>query len=392
MNQHTRDTDFRDPDVGFTPADSPPEVSRKARFGDARRRLRCILMIAGPALVMLVGGWFYVTGGRYVSTENAYVKADKVAVSAEVTGPVAQVTVAENQHVAKGAPLFTIDDRPYRVALARADAALKAAREDVAGLKASYQEKQAELKVARSNADFAERDFTRQNTLFREKFASQAKLDDARRNRDVARQRVAVVEQEIAQIVASLGGNPDLPVESQARYLEAKAVRDQAALDLERTVVRAPFAGIASNVPKPGQFAAPGTAMMSVVADSGLWIEANFKEDALTYVQPGQPVTIEVDTYPGRKWHGTVASIAQATGAEFSVLPPQNATGNWVKVVQRIPVRVAIPAVAGAPQLRAGMSASVEIDTGHRRGLIRTVTAWFTGGNRAEAAVPAPAS
>ena len=369
MNQHTHDTDFRDPDVGFSAADTSPEVNRKARSGDARRRLRRILMIAGPVLVVLVGGWFYLTGGRYVSTENAYVKADKVAVSAEVTGPVAQVTVTENQHVAKGAPLFTIDDRPYRVALARADAALKAAREDVAGLKASYQEKQAELKVARSNADFAERDFKRQNTLFREKFASQAKLDDARRNRDVARQQVAVVEQEIAQIVASLGGNPDLPVESQARYLEAKAARDQAALDLERTVVRAPVCRHRQQRARsPASIAAPRHGHDERGRRPGLWIEANFKEDRLTHVRPGQPVTVEVDTYPGAtgtaRWTASARPRARSSRCCRPRTPP--ATGSRSCSASRCASRS--PDGRTAPPLRAGMSTEVEIDTGHRRG------------------------
>ncbi len=200
----------------------------------------------------------------------------------------------------------------------------------------------------------------------------------------MARQRIRIVEQEVAQLRAQLAGDPDLPVERHPRYQAAKAALDRAALDLERTAVRAPFAGIASNTPQVGQQVIGNGPMsspvMSLVADAGVWIEANFKETDLAHVRPGQPVTIQLDAYAGREWRGAVESLSQATGAEFSVIPPQNATGNWVKVVQRIPVRIAVKTNGGDPALRAGMSAAVEIDTGHRRPLpnfVQTVLSWF---------------
>jgi membrane fusion protein, multidrug efflux system len=357
--------------------------------GDAARRLRSrkrwlrpLLLVLGPLVVLVGAGYVYATGGRYVSTDNAYVHADKVAVSAEVAGRIAETAVHENQPVAEGAVLFRLDDRPYRVALDRAEAQLRAARDAVEALKATWRQKAAEIQMAQMNESFAQRDLSRQTQLARNSYATQAKLDEARHAVDVARQQIAMTRHEQNQIAAQLGGGPDTPLDAVPSYEAAKAARDQAALDLAHTVVRAPFAGIASKTPEPGAYVAPGVPVMSVVGDTGLWIDANFKETDLTHVRTGQPVSITIDTYPDRIWHGTVKSIAPASGAEFSVLPPQNATGNWVKVVQRIPVRVTVAHEPDAPQLRAGMSAVVDIDTNHQRALprfVRTALGWIEG-------------
>jgi len=349
-----------------------------------RRWLRRFLLLLGPLVVAAVGGYFYVTGGRYVSTENAYVQADKVMIAAEVSGLIAEVVVRENQRVAAGDVLFRIDDRPYRIALAEAEARLASVRGEIMSLKASYRQKQEELALARINLAFDNTEFERQSRLVATNAVSRARFDSVRHDLDVARQRIRVTEQEMAQIRAQLAGDPDIAVERHPRYLAAQAVVDRVALDLERTVVRAPFAGIASNTPQPGLQvignAAFSSPVMSLVADTGVWIEANFKETDLTHVRPGQTVAIHVDTYPDHEWHGTAESLSQATGAEFSVIPPQNATGNWVKVVQRIPMRIAVKTNGDDPALRAGMSTTVEIDTGHRRpllGFVRTALSWF---------------
>ncbi len=359
------------------PARAPAKPAR------ARRRwLRPLLLLLGPLVVLVGAGYVYATGGRYVSTDNAYVHADKVAISAEVAGSIAETDVHENQPVAKGDVLFRIDDRPYRVALERAEAQLRAAKDAVEALKATWRQKAAEIQMDQANANFAQRDLGRQTQLAKNSYASQAKLDEARHAVDVARQQIAMTRHEQSQIAAQLGGGLDTPLDAVPSYAAAKAARDQAQLDLAHTLVRAPFSGIASKTPEPGAYVTAGVPVMSVVADTGLWIDANFKETDLTHVRPGQTVAITIDTYPDHGWQGTVKSIAPASGAEFSVLPAQNATGNWVKVVQRIPVRVVIRPQKDAPQLRAGMSANVEIDTRHKRALpdfVRTAIGWVEG-------------
>ncbi|MCC6611071.1 MAG: HlyD family secretion protein [Burkholderiales bacterium] len=381
---------MRDPAPEGIPEATPPAEPAPPGRGGARppagrsprRFVRRVLLLLGPLVVAAVAAYVYYTGGRYVSTDNAFIKADKVAVSAEVAGQVKEVLVVENAPVVEGQMLFRIDDAPYRVAVARARADLLKVRTDIASLKASYRQKAAQLDIAQTNLAFAEREYVRQTELAQKHFISQAKLDEAKQARELAGQQRAAAEQDLAQVAASLGGRPDIPLEQHPTYLAANAALAQAELDLARTVVRAPFAGIASQVPKPGQYLDPGTAAMAVVADGRVWVEANFVETDLTHVAPGEPATIRIDTYPGRVWHGKVESISPATGAEFAILPPQNATGNWVKVVQRIPVRIALAEDPGAPQLRAGMSVEAEIDTGRHRGL-----PWV-----AQAATPARAS
>jgi membrane fusion protein (multidrug efflux system) len=302
-----------------------------------------------------------------VETDNAYVKADVGVVSAEVAGPINSVHVRENQRVKAGDVLFTIDERPFNVALDRANAQLSAIDDFVESTKASYRQALEQLALARTNAAYEQHELDRLIALAERKLASDIDVDEARHKRDVANQEIQLAERTLDQIRARLGGDLDRPVTEQAAYLAAKSVRDAAALDLEHTVVRAPLDGIASKVPTVGQYVQPGAPTMTVVADHDMWIEANYKETDLTHVAVGQPVDIHLDTYPDHRWRGRVESISQATGAEFSVIPAQNATGNWVKVTQRITVRIAIEMRADDPALRAGMSAIVDIDTGHER-------------------------
>lgn len=335
------------------------------------KRLRRPALILGPVAALLVGGYFYVTGDRFVGTENAYVKAEKVVLSPRVSGMIADVWAGENQHVDAGDPLLQLDDSGFRIALAKAEAELSRASSDIEAIKAQAQGKLIELDLARADADYAARERDRQAELARRKVTSQAQLDAATHAYDAAKLRIDVIEQEYHEIVASLAGNPEIAIAEHPRYLAAKAVRDQAALDLAHSTLRAPFGGLVSNLPEPGRFLAAGQAALSLVADSRAWIEANFKETELTHVRPGQKVTVTVDTYPGHDWSGVVESIGPATSAEFSVLPAQNSTGNWVKVVQRIPVRISIREQPGAPMLRAGMSTEVEVDTGYHNPLAK---------------------
>ncbi|MEN6542068.1 HlyD family secretion protein [Parvibaculum sp.] len=328
-----------------------------------RTQLRPILLIGIPALLIATIAYLYFTGDRYVSTDNAYAKADMVSVSPDVGGRIVEVFVKENQFVKAGDPLFQIDPAPYRIALAQADAQLATATANVKALRAKYQMTMAQLDLSASSIAYYKREFERQSTLAKRSFASQSSLDTARHNLDTASQLDGVLRQSLEQISAQLDGAPDAPVESHASYLAAKAQRDNAALNLERATVRAPFDGVTGKQPQVGDQIAPGMAVVSLVSHDNVWIEGNFKETDLTNVHPGQIAEIDIDTYPGRKWSGHVASISQATGSEFSVLPAQNATGNWVKVVQRVPVRIAIDRKPGDPEIRAGMSANVEIDT-----------------------------
>jgi membrane fusion protein (multidrug efflux system) len=330
-----------------------------------RRRLRRRLLLLGPAIIILLSGYFYLTGGRYVETENAYLKASKVAISAEVEGPITQVAVAENTHVKKGDVLFTLDPRPFQIALDRAEAELKNVRAEVEGLIATYKEKEDELALAIEDRNYARREYDRQVGLTKHNVSSQTRLEQAKHGLISAKQHVVTTRQALARLRAKLGGDPALPVEQQPLLQQARASRDQAALDLEHATVRAPIDGVASKTPERGQYINTGQPVMSLVSDSDIWIEANFKETQLGGVRPGQPVEITIDTYPGKTWHGTVESISQATGAEFSVLPAQNSTGNWVKVVQRIPVRIRIERRQDGLPLRAGVSTEVEIDTGY---------------------------
>jgi membrane fusion protein (multidrug efflux system) len=343
------------------PADEAPP---RRKLG---QRLRKPLLMLGPLVVLAVAGYVYLTGGRYVDTENAYIRARKVAVSAQISGPIVAVNVKENQAVKKGEPLFSIDPEPFRVAVQRAEAQMVKSQHELLALKASYRQKQEQLRVAHANLVYARSEFDRQTNLVKKKIISASKYDEAKRNYDVAQRNYDALRFEVTQILASLAGDPNLPRDRFPAYLSAKAEWEKAALELRYTLVRAPFDGYASKVPEPGEYVRAGTPVMSVVDGTGMWIEANFRETDLTHVRPGQKVTISVDTYPGHNWTGHVASISRASVSEFSVLPAQNASGNWVKVVQRIPVRIAIDHKASDPPLRAGMSTAVEIDTQHRR-------------------------
>lgn len=352
-----------------TPTTENPETPQPAPLPARRRLLRPLLLVGVPLLVALGAGFIYLSGGRTVETDNAYVKADKVPVAAEVSGAVAQVLVQENQAVKAGEPVFRIDDAPFRVEVAKAEAKLAQVRTDLAALRAGYREKQAEIAVANTRHAFALREQGRQAELVAQNFVSASRFDDARQNAELAAQQTTALEHDLTRIAATLGGGVQAPVEKHPAYLAALAGLQEAELNLARTQVKAPMAGTVSKPPKPGQFVGAGSTAMALVGSGNLWVEANFTETDLTYVRPGQPVTIRVDTYPGKVWHGEVDSLSPATGAEFALIPAQNATGNWVKIAQRVPVRIRVATEGDLPELRAGLSAEVEIDTGHRRRL-----------------------
>jgi membrane fusion protein (multidrug efflux system) len=349
------------------PALSSPVV--RPRF-DRRRLVRGLLFLLLP-LALIAGAYLYVGGGRIMSTENAYVRADMVGVSTDVSGIVKDIAVHENQAVALGDVLFRLDDQPFRLALARAEAQIGNVTNDINALKASYRDMQAQIRQAQVDVAYYTRDQERQRQLAQRQAASEVTYEQAQRNLQTSQQKVESLTQQLAGIVANLAGDPEIAIERHPRYQEAVAQRDEAARQLAHTVVRAPKPGVVTNVPslQPGQYLAAATPAFAVVATDHLWVDANPKETELTHVLPGQPVTVTVDTYPGVEWHGVVDSVSPASSGSFSLLPAQNTSGNWVKVVQRIPMRVRIETPEGLPQLRAGMSVVISVDTGHPRGL-----------------------
>jgi len=335
-----------------------------------RKGLRAILLVGVPLVAALAALYFYAAGGRHVATDNAYVKAHIIAVSAEVAGRVVEVAVRDNQPVAAGALLFRIDPAPFEVAIAKADAQMAVVRTDLASLRAEYRVALAEAKEAEERIDFTTRQLDRQRQLKERGMGREDTFDEARHNLDVARARLAAVQERGARVLASLGGELNLPPDRHPRFLEAQAARNAAQLDLAHTRVSAAAAGVVSNMKlQAGEFVARGVPVFSLIESHDTWVEANFKETQLAGVRVGQPARIVADAYPGVEWTARVSTIAPATGAEFAILPPQNATGNWVKVVQRVPVHLAIEQAPGQPPLRAGMTVTVTVDTGHARGL-----------------------
>lgn len=335
-----------------------------------RSRVRMVLFALLP-IALIAGGYWYVTGGQVMSTDNAYVQADIVGISTDVAGTVSEIEVHDNQAVKAGDLLFRLDDAQFRFALERADAQIGVVRNDLEALKASYQSMQSQISQAQSDIAFYATTFKRQQDLAGKSFASQATFDQAKHELDGATSKLTQLESQLAGISANLNGKPDAPVEEHPRYKDAVAARAEAQRQLDHATVRAPMNGVVTNVPslQKGQYLAAATMAFSLVSTEHVWIQANPKETELTWVKPGQSAEVYVDSYPGAAWKGTVDSISPASAASFSLLPAQNTSGNWVKVVQRIAMRVKIDTPTEAPQLRAGMSVTLDIETGHARGV-----------------------
>jgi len=357
------------------------EVSRPRRRSPLRRTIIIgLVALIGPLAVGGVGLYLYAKGGRFVSTENAYVKTEKIAVSADISGRVIVVGTKENETVQIGDLLFMLDDEPHRLALAQAEAHIATIAQDLTALRALYRQKTADRQQAKGDADFYKSQFERQKKLGTKGIVSQSSLDEYRNNLRAAKDRISSINQDIARVLANLGGSLKAGPETHPKYRESVAMRDQVALDLKRTEIRAPRPGVVSNFElQVGEYIEEGKPIFSIVGNEDIWIQANFKETDLTYVEVGQQATVHFDAYPGVEGKAEVTGIAPATGAEFALLPPQNASGNWVKVVQRLPIRLRIGNLDGLPPLRAGMSAEVEIDTKHKRilpGIMGTAFAW----------------
>ena len=336
-----------------------------------RRSLKRPILFALLPIALIAGGYFYVTGGQIMETDNAYLQADMVGVSTDVAGTVAAVNVHENEEVRAGQVLFQLKPDSFRITLEGAEAKLAAARNELLNLKASYAQTLAQIAQVEADIPYYQTAFDRQQTLITNAAASHATYDQAKHDLDAAKQKVTVAKAQAETTLAQLGGDANQPIEQNPLYLEAKSAVDDAQRQLDDTTVRAPFDGVVTNVNalQPGSYLDAAQQAFSLVSTKNMWIAANPKETELTYVKPGQPVTITVDTYPGVEWKGKVASVSPASGASFALLPAQNTSGNWVKVVQRIPMRVTIDDTAGKPPLRVGMSTLVAVDTGRARGL-----------------------
>ena len=354
-----------------SPADTRREVPSK------KARLRRVLLLLGPLVVLVGGMYVYLTGGRYVSTDNAYVKMDKLAVASDSSGMVVDIRVKEGEGVNQGQVLFRFDPQPFEIALSAAKAQFGIVRTEIRNLQATYRQNLAQLEQAKSDVTFYDAAYARQLELSKRNIVSQAAFDQAKRDQRSAQQRLVAAQQQVEATLARLGGVAAGVIDDHPRIKHAKAQIEKAERDLARSVVKAPFAGIVTNVSalQIGSYLQPGQAAFSLVGTEHVWIDASMKETDLTFVRPGNTATVTIDTYPGVIWNAKVISVSPASGAEFSVLPAQNASGNWVKVVQRIPVRLEVIAEAKSPPLRAGMSAVVEIDTKHQRGLATILAA-----------------
>ncbi|VVP92496.1 HlyD family secretion protein [Pseudomonas fluorescens] len=346
--------------------------------GAARQRWRTGLFLLAPLAVVMCAAW-YVFGGQVVSTDNAYIQAERVGVSTDVSGIVAAIEVSDNQVVRKGQVLFRLKPEPFEIALASARAQLENARNQILYLKASYNQSLAEITQAEARLPYYQTNFQRLEKLVSVAAVSKTIYDDAHQDLANTRQQVSVAKAQAAAALAQLGGRLDRPLEQHPSYLQAQAALHEAERNLRNSVVTAPFGGVVTNVDslQVGAYLQPPQSGFSLVSSEHLWVAASPKETELTNAHVGQGATIEVDTYPGVTWHGTVESISPASSSSFSLLPAQNTTGNWVKVVQRIPVRIRIDDAAGKPALRHGMSAVVEIDTGTARGLPKPLADLF---------------
>lgn len=346
--------------------------------GLGRLALRVVLLVVVPVVAVLVGVYIYAESGRYVTTENAYIKSNVVAISSDVSGRVEWVGVDDNALVRKGQILFRLDQQPFRIALDRSEAELELVRTQVEQLRADYREAIAQVAAEVERVKFLDRQLARQQTLKDRKLESEQAYDVAAHDFSLAKRQVRVLRQRVQGVLQSLGGDPDIRAEEHPRFLRARTERDQAAIDLAHTSIEAPVDGVVSNMKlQAGEYVEEGNAVFSIIENGRVWVEANLKETQLTHILEGQSASIAVDAYPGVEWPATVDAIAPATGAEFSVLPPQNATGNWVKVVQRIPVLLDVEQPPKGQSLRAGMTVTVAIDTERERAMPAALRGWF---------------
>jgi membrane fusion protein, multidrug efflux system len=327
--------------------------------------LRWPLMLALPLLLVIAGGATYLARAHDVETDDAFVQAAKVSINARVPGQVVKIAVIDNQRVRAGQLLIQIDPEPYQIAVEQAAARLSSARLQIEALKATSRQQLADVESAKATADFDQREYERKKALLATDFTSRSAYEQAETDLMVARQHIASTQQQVSNTVAELNGDPNIPVDQHPTVREAKAQLDRARLDLSYTTVTAPDDGVVTQVDdlQVGDYVNSGATVFSMMSSRRIWVEANFRETGMTYMRPGQPAIIDVDTYPGHGFKAHVVSISPGTGSEFAVLPPENATGNWVKVVQRLPVRLEFDQLDPHRPLYSGLSVTAHVDT-----------------------------
>lgn len=335
------------------------------------QRARLPLLVAGPVVVVVLAAYFYVTGGRYEKTDDAYVMTARTAISANVPGRVVELAVHDNQAVRRGDLLYRLDDAPFRIYVEEAEAQLATATLQIESLKATYLQRQSDLASAQETLAFQQSELDRQQRLIASGIASQSQVDRATHSLDEARARLSSVQHEITGAIAQLGGNPQIDPSKHPTVMQAKAALDRARLNLSYTTITAPGDGVVTRVEQlqVGNYVAASTPVFALVSTHDVWLEANFKEDQLGHMRPGQTARVRIDSYPGKTFEGKVVSVSPGTGSQFSMLPAENATGNWVKVVQRLPVRLELAELDPAYPLHAGLSATVDVDTRYQRHL-----------------------
>jgi membrane fusion protein (multidrug efflux system) len=351
----------------------------KATRPPHQRRVRWTLFALLP-LALIGGSYWYITGGQVMSTDDAYVNAETVGISTDVAGIVQQIDVTENQHVDAGQVLYRLDPRQFQIARDNAMANQAQTALTIASMKQDYQRMLSDVATQQAQVALDQATYDRNAALVGTGAVSRASYDQARYTLQTGKGKLESLRQQAAVQLAKLDGNADIAVTKHPQFLQAKAQVDEAQRQLDDTVVKAPFAGIVTNVPSiaPGKYLGASTTAFYLVASDHVWIDATPKETELTYERPGQPVTVTVDTYPDAVWHGIVESISPAAAQQFSLLPAQNTSGNWVKVVQRIPMRVRVDTIdKNLPPLRPGMSVEVDVDTGRARGLPHFLAALF---------------
>jgi membrane fusion protein, multidrug efflux system len=353
-------------------APAPAAVETKpAPVRTGRSRLRFILLVVIPLIALVAGLGVYLAGGRYISTDNAYIGAQKVLITPDISGKISRIVVKEGQRVAPGDTLFEIDPVPFRIAETQAEARVAGVRTDFANLKSNLQALERQIALARETVALKQKDVDRKSALLSSKAVSQSDVDATVAIVVAAKNQLEQLVQQADVIRNQLLGDAKLPVEKYPPFMQAQAALDQAQRDLDHTVVKAPITGAATQVDaiQLGRYVTAGTPVFSVVDDGHPWVDANPKETDITLLRIGQKATITVDTFPDRVFHGVVQSVSAGTGAQFAILPPQNASGNWIKIVQRVPLRIVFDANEDVSLLRSGMSVNVDIDTEHKRTL-----------------------